>query len=312
MGKLDELMKASRGIASESMGVVKRDPAQPAVSAEPDRLQGVVRSRDAADIPVAKIVPDPDQPREEFDPEALERLAESMKARGQLQPIRVRWDAGQGAYVVLVGERRYRAAKMAGLETLSCVIVNTPIEPGELLALQLIENLLRDDLRPIEQAKAFRTLMTRNGWSTRQVAAELAVTQSAVVRALALLDLPEPVQVKVEAGELPPATAYEISKLDDDEARADLVERVAAERLTRAETARAVQQAAKQSKGRGASKAKGRAPRKVTEKVYRTTAGRVTVENRKGLDASTLVAALAEALATARGELDQTEGRDAA
>ena len=100
-----------------------------AAPAGPDRLQGVARSKNAAEIPVDRIGPDPDQPREEFDAEALGRLAESLKTRGQLQPIRVRWDEEQGAYVIVCGERRWRAAELAGLPTMSCVIVDGPGRP---------------------------------------------------------------------------------------------------------------------------------------------------------------------------------------
>ena len=79
---------------------------------------------------------------------------------------------------------------MAGLATLPCVVDDRPATPGELLAMQMVENCLREDLKPVEQAKAFRTLMDLNGWSGNQLAKELGVSQSGVVQALALLDLP--------------------------------------------------------------------------------------------------------------------------
>ncbi len=186
MGKFDELMKAGANI-DESMGVgVTSGPASAplATSTAPARWQGVSKNKNAVEVPVDKIGPDPDQPREEFDPEALDRLAASLKARGQLQPIRVRWDEGKGVYVIICGERRWRAAMKAGMATMSAVVVEGEIPPAELLAMQLVENCLREDLKPVEQAKAFRTLMDRNGWSTRQLAAELAVAQTNIVRAL--------------------------------------------------------------------------------------------------------------------------------
>ena len=89
---------------------------------------------------------------------------------------------------MICGERRWRAARLAGLPTLSCVIADEPTDAGELLALQLIENALREDLQPIEQARAFRSLMDQRHWSTRDLARELALTQSTVVKALALLE----------------------------------------------------------------------------------------------------------------------------
>jgi ParB family chromosome partitioning protein len=249
MSKLDELKRANGGHAAESLGVgVSRGPipgnqgsAGPLV---PSRLQRVSRAKNAMEIPVDKIAPDPDQPREEFEPESLGRLAESLKTRGQLQPIRVRWDEPAGVYRIVCGERRWRAARMAGIETLSCVVVEGPVEPAELLALQLVENCLREDLRPIEQARAFRALMDRQGLSTHQLARELSVPQSSVVKALALLDLPESVQEQVEAGRLSTGTAYEVSRVSDPNEQRAIAERVVSERLTRQEAVEAIRERA--------------------------------------------------------------------
>ena len=292
MGKLDALMKSSRGIAAESMG----RPESPgvmhgaSVPALPDRLQGIVRSKNAADIPLDKLAPDPDQPREEFDEASLARLAESLRTRGQLQPIRVRWDEAQSRYLIVCGECRWRAARIAGLPSMSCVIMDAPATPAELLALQLVENLVREDLKPIEQAKAFRSVMDANGWSTHDVAHELAVDQSSVVRALRLLELPAAVQEQVEQGALPPATAYEVSKLDDPAEQVTLARRVVAEKLSRAETADAVD-AIRRRSPRAKGKRRGSPPRAVFRRMAGCT---VTVENARGLDAAIIRAALTE------------------
>jgi ParB family transcriptional regulator, chromosome partitioning protein len=311
MGKLDELMKTSRGIASESMGrpqaaAVMNRASAPTAATVPDRLQGIARSRNAAEIPLDKIDRDPEQPREEFEPAALARLAESIRARGQLQPIRVRWDEERSLYIIVCGERRWRAARMAGSTTLSCVIMDGPISSAELLSLQLVENLVREDLKPIEQAKAFRAAMDLNGWSTHDVARELAVDQSSVVRALKLLDLPASVQDQVEQGTLSPATAYEVSKLEDPEEQVALATRVADEGLSRAETVEAVRRASTRP-----AKGKGRGARKPTTRVFRRVAGcTVTVENGRGLDPALTRAALAEAIARLDAEA-QPDGQAA-
>jgi ParB family chromosome partitioning protein len=271
----------------------------------PARWQGVSKSRNAAEIPVDRIGPDPDQPREEFDEDALGRLSESILTKGLLQPISVRWAEGQGRYVIIAGERRWRAATMAGLQSMSCVVVDRPIPPGELLALQCVENLLREDLRPIEQARAFRTLMDVNGWSGNQLAKELGVSQPAVVAALKLLSLPEPVQDWVESGELPASSASAIASLEAPEAQSEVAARVVAEGLSRAETVEAVRQVASRAKRAGDSKgrgAKGR-PKLPTSRVIRTAVGpRLTVEYRKGLDGPTLLASLREAVAKIEAE----------
>jgi ParB family chromosome partitioning protein len=242
MGKLAELTQQVAGNVNDSIGVGR--PMRPAggtlpgaPAATPARSQGVIRSKDAVEIPVDKIAADPDQPREEFDEEALGRLAESLATRGQLQPIRVRWDEGRQIYMIVIGERRWRAAQIAQLPRLSAVVVDATISPGERLTIQLIENCLREDLKPMEQAKAFKALMDKNGWSARQVARELAIDHSGVARALALLKLTDDVQEAVEAGRIAPRTAYELTKLDDPAEQAEAAREAAAGRLKRDELA---------------------------------------------------------------------------
>jgi ParB family chromosome partitioning protein len=248
MGKLDELMRSRGGNAAESLGGGARGtrvPAAAGAGAEqpglsiPARLQGVVKLKGAVEIPVEKIHRDPNQPREEFDEAALGRLAESLRTRGQLQPIRVRWEdgtgagdgegQGQGRYLIVCGERRWRAAKMAGLMTLSAVVMEGEID---LLAVQLVENCLREDLRPIEQARAFRALKEAHGWSTRRLAEELALDHSGVAKQLLLLELPPVVQAEVDQGHLSPTTAYELTKVPDPEIQVELGRRAVAEKLT--------------------------------------------------------------------------------
>jgi ParB family chromosome partitioning protein len=215
------------------------DPSQ--ALGRPAHLEGVRGDRSAAWIAIDRIERDPDQPREEFDQEALARLAESLKTRGQLQPIRVRWDQSRGVYVILAGERRWRAAKMAGLLELQCVIHDAALNPDERLAMQLVENALRDDLKPVEQARAYKRLMSAKGWTMTDLATELGVHQTSVSRALALLELPCTVQDQVEQGALAPSTAAEIAKLADPEEQEVIAEEAIASGLKRAEVAAVVQ-----------------------------------------------------------------------
>jgi ParB family chromosome partitioning protein len=307
MGKLDELRRSALSNIDESMGGGRNEVIPRVLGggprSAPARLQGITRSNSAAEIPLEKIVPDPDQPREEFDPEALQRLAESLKTRGQLQPIRVRWVESAERYMIVCGERRWRAAELAGLPTMSCVIADGPVSPSELLALQLVENLLREDLRPLEQAKGFKALMDANGWSGNQLAKSLGVAQPSVVRALALLELPDAIQDQVEGGTLAPATAYELSKVEDPEAQRDLAERVVTEGLNRAEVVEAVREvkATEKSRGGKATGGKGKAskPSKPTrlpaEIKHRGNGGcRVLVQTTAKTVAGDVVAALRE------------------
>jgi ParB family chromosome partitioning protein len=242
--KLDALRKSAGENVRDSMGA-ERPPAEQggaaASAGPPARWQGVTKAKDAALIPVEKIANDPDQPRKEFDPDALRRLADSLRTRGQLQPIRVRWDEDRGQYIVLVGERRWRAARLAGLPTLSCIVHEAPLGTDEKLMVQLVENALREDLKPVEQARAYRALMEANGWSGRQLAEELHIGQASVVRALSLLDLPGEVQEQVDAGDLAPSVAYEIGKLPDSNQQAEVARAVVAEGLNRSEVGQVIQ-----------------------------------------------------------------------
>lgn len=252
MGKLDRMLASGGANIAESMGVGRQAGAEAATSTAPERWKGVAKSRNAVEVPVDRIDRDPTQPREEFDPDAIARLAESLAARGLLQPIRVRWDESANKYLIIAGERRWRAAKLAGLATLTAIVAEGPIEPGELLAAQLVENCLREDLKPIEQARAYRRLMDLRGWSGTKLAAELSIAQGTVSRALSLLDLPETVQERVEQGDLAPSLAHEVAKLASPEAQEAVAERAVTQKLTRQAVREAVREAAEEETTRPA------------------------------------------------------------
>jgi ParB family transcriptional regulator, chromosome partitioning protein len=185
-------------------------------------------------IPVDRIAPDPDQPRRDWsDEESIRDLGESIKSRGLLQPVRVR-RAADGNWIIITGERRWRAAKLVGVEALPAIEVTEPLSASEILEDQLVENALRVNLAPVEQAHAFKALIDATGMSQRALAEKLHISHVAVVQALALLKLPEDVREAVEQGALAPTTAYEVAKLDDPAEQTALAERVVAENLTRA------------------------------------------------------------------------------
>jgi ParB family chromosome partitioning protein len=229
MAKMSDLMNRFGGNVAESMGAGRqsRGTATPcSEKADPD--DGTERLRSAVTIEVERIMPDPNQPRTDFDEGALERLAESLREHRQLQPIAVRWNDEAGRYLIVSGERRWRATLKAGRKTIDAVIVD-PRSESQILELQLVENCLREDLRPIEQAKAFRTLMDRNGWSGDQLARTLHMSDASVFRALALLTLPDAVQGHVESGGMAPSVAYELSKLEEPDAQREVAARVVAD-----------------------------------------------------------------------------------
>jgi len=266
--------------------------------AGPDPLDGLGRIKGAFAIPLGKLVPDPNQPRQEFDEDALRRLAASLRDRGQLQPIRVRWDEGRGAYVVVLGERRYRAAKIAGLETVACVVAEGNPSPQELLEDQLVENCLREDLKPTDQARAFRSLMRRADITQAELAARLNLSPGTVNRSLSLLDLPEPVKAAVDAGRVSQSVAYEVSKLADPAQQVALAESAAAGKASLEDVRRLTTRAPRPRKPRPFSHAAG--------------AFTVTVAGDPSPSPSEVVAALESALKAARKAAKEGMGVDAA
>jgi ParB family chromosome partitioning protein len=173
----------------------------------------------------------PTNPREDFDEAALDRLGASMKARGQLQPVRVRWDSTQGKYVMIAGERRWRAAQRAGIPAIAAIIQDGNLSPADLLAIQVTENALRENLKPIEQAKAYRRLMDLHGWNVTELAREVNISQASASRALALLNLPEAVQEHVEHGTIAPSVAHEVSQIKDPDAQAAVADQAVSGKL---------------------------------------------------------------------------------
>jgi ParB family chromosome partitioning protein len=167
-------------------------------------------------------------------------MAASLRSEGQLQPIRVRWSDAIGKWIIVSGERRWRAAQQAGMTTIDCVFDERQLQQADTLAQQLIENLMREDLLPMEQAHAFQDLIQLKGWSGKQVADALHIPASKVSRTLALLDLPLEVQERVAAGQLAARSAYELSKLPDTDSQIAVANQVVEGKLTQQETATTV------------------------------------------------------------------------
>jgi ParB family chromosome partitioning protein len=151
------------------------------------------------EVPTDLVAANPRQPRHEFDEEALLALSESIKARGILQPIVVRPLAG-GSFELIAGERRLRAARMAGLEQVPAVVRETGEE--ERLELALIENMARQDLNPIEEARACATLVEDLGITKEEVGRRVGRSRVAVSNLIRMLELPDDALAMVEAGEL--------------------------------------------------------------------------------------------------------------
>ena len=186
--------------------------AAPAAPSEPDERpregEAVLR------LSLADIDPNREQPRRRFDPEALESMAQSMRNVGVLQPIIVCATEG-GRYRIIAGERRWRAARLAGLSTIPAIV--RAMDAAHTREAALIENLQRDDLNPVEEAQAIRQLMDDFGATQEQIAQRLGRSRPAVANAVRLLTLPEEVLELVREGKLTAGHARALIALEDPE-----------------------------------------------------------------------------------------------
>ena len=148
--------------------------------------ENAVEARQTSELRPSQIVPNRDQPRKEFDENALKELSDSIKEHGLIQPILVR-PLKDGSYQIVAGERRWRASRMAGLEKVPVVIKE--LNDEETMQIALIENLQREDLNPIEEALGYKTLMDTLGLTQEQAAAKVGKSRPAVANALRLLSL---------------------------------------------------------------------------------------------------------------------------
>jgi ParB family chromosome partitioning protein len=296
MAKTDALLREMSGNLAESIGV-RKSPANPAPAGTQQTIpatspkDGFTRLRAAGEMLLANIVPDPSQPRREFDQDAIDRLAGSIKAKGILQPLRVRWDAALGKHIILVGERRYRAAVAAGLAAVPCIFIEDELSAAEILEEQLVENLLREDLNPIEEAHSFKRYMDLLGCPAKDLAHLLKISPSKITRAISLLKLPDAVQEQLAEGTISPVTGYEISKAKDQSAQEEVAKRVVEKGLTADEAANAV----RQRRGKAAGKKRG------IEETFRLAKGlKVVVSATRNLTRDDVIGALEEALGQAR------------
>ena len=151
-------------------------------------------------LPIERVQPNPDQPRREFVPEALDQLAQSIRQKGIVQPLIVRAIGDGAQYEIVAGERRWRAAQIAGLHEVPVVV--REFTDVEVLEIAIIENIQREDLNPIEEAMAYRQLIDRFGHTQEKLAEALSRSRTHVTNLLRLLTLPESVQEKLRSGDL--------------------------------------------------------------------------------------------------------------
>jgi ParB family chromosome partitioning protein len=178
------------------------------------------------ELEISQIEPNPDQPRKHFEKGPLDALAGSIASAGVLQPLIVR-PVDDGRFEIVAGERRWRAAQQAGLDRVPAVIRTSPAD--ERLQAALIENMVREDLNPVDEARACAALVDDLGISKEELARRVGRSRAAISNLVRLLDLPDDVQSLLERGKLSEGHGRAILQVDDQEKRSKLAKQAAAE-----------------------------------------------------------------------------------
>jgi ParB family chromosome partitioning protein len=192
------------------------------------------------EIELSQVRPSPRQPRRSFDEESIGQLAESIKSDGIVQPIVVR-DAGDG-YEIVAGERRWRAAKLAGLRTIPAIV--RPVDEREALILALAENVAREDLNAVEEARAYAALSDELALNQTEIAKRVGKSRPAVANTMRLLDLPDAVLDLIAAGKLSEGHGRAVLQMQGQDERVALARLAARKGLSVRETEAAARKAA--------------------------------------------------------------------
>ena len=199
----------------------------------------------AVELKISELEPNREQPRREFDEKAMAELADSIAQHGLLQPLLVRPLFG-GGYQIVAGERRWRAARMAGLSEVPAVV--REMSDHEVMELALIENLQREDLTPLEEANGYQTLLDKYGMTQDEVAKTVGKSRPAVANALRLLHLPEAIREMVERGELSAGHARTLLAFPDEASMLEAAKKAVEQGLSVRELERMAKKAAEAQK----------------------------------------------------------------
>ena len=221
-----------------------------------------------AHLPVEQIHPNAKQPRKRFDDEAVSGLAESLRAQGLIQPVVVR-PRTQGGYELIAGERRWRAAREAGLATVPAVVREA--DDRESLLLGLVENVAREDLSPIEEGRAYAVLIDEFGLSLGEVAERVGKSKPTVSNRVRLLELPDDVLELVSENELSEGHARAILSVPDHDARRRLARRIVREGMSVRSAERAAKTAGARTRERRVSAVDPALATRVREAFQRLT-----------------------------------------
>lgn len=192
-----------------------------------EKIMETANEEEIKEIPIAKLRVNPYQPRKTFNEEALKELAESIREHGVIQPIIVKKSIKD--YEIVAGERRYRASRLAGKETIPCIVRDFTDE--QMMEIAVLENLQRENLNSIEEAMAYESLMKNLNLTQEQVAKRVGKSRSYITNILGLLALPTEVKDLVKTGKISMSHARTLSKLEDKEKIVDLANKIVTENL---------------------------------------------------------------------------------
>ena len=188
-----------------------------------DPLDGVAQENEIRKVSLQSVEPNPLQPRQSFDEEALDELAESLRQHGMIQPIAVR-ETEFGTFQIIAGERRWRAARRAGLTEVPIVVIQADDKTA--MELAMIENLQRKDLNPMEEAQGYQSLMQEHGMTQDEVSQCVGKSRSAVANSLRLLNLPDGVQNMLAQGKLTGGHARAVLMLKSAKQQQDVAQKI--------------------------------------------------------------------------------------
>ncbi len=240
--------------------------------------QNETEQKSTKTLRLTEISPNRDQPRTDFDDEALSKLADSIKQHGVLQPLLVRPLTG-GGYQIIAGERRWRAARMAGLDEVPVVIKE--LDDKGAMELALVENLQRENLNPVEEALGYKELMDKYNYTQEQVAQVVNKSRPAVANSLRLLSLDEKTLTMVREGDISVGHAKVLAGIENEELRAELALQVKRDMLTVRNLEQLVRAKAIQKKPK-TSPQKEVFMREIELSLAETTGRKVTVSGKNG------------------------------
>ena len=197
------------------------------------------------ELKLSQVEPDKNQPRRSFDEEKLSELADSIREHGVITPIIVN-DLENGFYRIVAGERRWRASKLAGVKSIPAIVRH--MDKDKLYEVSLIENLQRQDLNPIEEAKGYKRLTEEFSLTQEQISKRLGKSRSSVANSLRILNLPKKVIDLIESGDLSFGHAKVLLSLDSDDARTSFAERTINEQMSVRELEKAISYPSKETK----------------------------------------------------------------